>query len=321
MWVGVYIRILCFSCHPFPVLSLPDSDDRVTEEAKKAAAAAAALEAKLTPWVVAIAKHEETTGNHDLSQLIARQLLQALQQGNGPISRPVLALLRDQVVPPTFITSFKQAQKEFAAALEAADEVAPSAPAISVTPMKLTSLKVCESLSVSQLKTHIVELRRKKGDQNKSVKGKQAELAAQLWELAKPPEVKENPGCDDSCNRDHSGHGNCLVCSRGWGPHNGHRCQAPFEGRRGSWRDPSQAPRQPPPVTILVAPPKVSKIQLPADVPLLNPAHLCAKLMAKSIAQQVSKSNNQQGQAAIRQLLLQLLQMPPAFASKPMVCP
>jgi hypothetical protein len=65
-----------------------------------------------------------------------------------------------------------QEENALAVNLEAADEIAPSAPAVSVTPLKLTTLNVCETLSVSQLKTHIVELRRKKGDQNKSVKGK-----------------------------------------------------------------------------------------------------------------------------------------------------
>lgn len=40
-------------------------------------------------------------------------------------------------------------------------------------------------------------------------------------------------GCSESCSADHSGNGNCLVCSNPWGQHSGHRCP---DGRsRGSW--------------------------------------------------------------------------------------
>ncbi len=118
-WMGVHMCTVFLDLSPPPPSPHPpffliffflffftpsDGNDRVTEEAKKAAAAAAALEAKLTPWVVAIAKHEETSGRLDLSESIAQQLLQVLQQGKGPLARPVLALLRDKVVPPTFFS-------------------------------------------------------------------------------------------------------------------------------------------------------------------------------------------------------------------------
>ena len=40
-------------------------------------------------------------------------------------------------------------------------------------------------------------------------------------------------GCDSSCTLSHSSDGDCLVCGRPWGPHNGHNCSG---GARGSWR-------------------------------------------------------------------------------------
>jgi hypothetical protein len=43
-------------------------------------------------------------------------------------------------------------------------------------------------------------------------------------------------GCERTCSNSHSNDGNCLVCGRDWGPHNGHDCTGNFSGQRGSWR-------------------------------------------------------------------------------------
>ena len=48
------------------------------------------------------------------------------------------------------------------------------------------------------------------------------------WAPLKPP------GCGPTCERSHSGDGNCLVCGQSWGIHNGHTCRG--GSRRGSWR-------------------------------------------------------------------------------------
>jgi len=40
-------------------------------------------------------------------------------------------------------------------------------------------------------------------------------------------------GCSSSCSLTHSNDGNCLICGKGWGSHNGHNCSS---GARGSWR-------------------------------------------------------------------------------------
>ncbi len=347
----------------------PSSKKRSSADVVSAAhAAEAAASARLTPWVVAMAHFDEDPKNGPktgLSNVVTERVVSAVEASTGPLASPLLALIKDKLVPVEFLETFQKAKQTYDTAVEtaeateaAASKLSKSAPTVSKVTVVLQSFVACQSLSKHELKEHIPLLRLKLGkDVGAKVRGSKAQLVDMLWSLAKPTaptgcdakcstshtsglclvcnqtwtqhsasHTCQGPqfggrraswpvpqGCPPTCSRDHSSHGNCLNCGRGWGPHNGHTCTQEQNGQRGSWRDPSNPAVAPPQSVILMTAPSTKSdgvAKAVSQLPLLNPAQLLARLLAKTMSKQLVKHADAQAHVALRQVLLSLLRAP-----------
>jgi hypothetical protein len=347
----------------------PTSKKRSSADVVSAAhAAEAAANARLTPWVVAMAHFDEDPkngSNTGLSNVITERVVSAVQTSSGPLASPLLALIKDKLVPVEFLETFQKAKQAYDSAVEtaqaaeaAASKLSKSVTAVQKVTVVLQSLVACQTLSKDELKEHIPLLRLKLGkDVGAKVRGTKAQLVDMIWSLAKPTapagcdaqcstahtsglclvcnqtwaqhassHTCQGPqfvgrraswpvpqGCPSTCSRDHSSHGNCLNCGRGWGPHNGHTCTQEHNGQRGSWRDPSNPAVAPPQSVILTTAPSTTSDGVEkavSQLPLLNPAQLLARLLAKTMSRQLVKHADTQAHVALRQVLLCLLRAP-----------